>query len=387
MQLVRKFTSGVGESTSTVASDSQGAQVEPAGSADTIVSDSKGVQVEPAAPAGRESSEGEGSGSVFRFLDSYGAGEGPANAYDDASDEDERDLAAVAALVADRAAEGMDAVPMTYEPMAVMAGPERVEEKERRRSWMQEAADMRKDIARASSRDEVKSACMALLLAMRQEMSRLMRLRHSFYALIRPMPAEYDAYEEDPLYLRDEQVCQVFWNVIAWDLVMNFVFGNAEVQTESGSFRILTIVSTAFITSITCLGCGIGCRFIFRLGNGWIDEIMNPEYDLSARDMRFAYLMLALSWVANLAVFAFCLWWSVASSRGMEKEDTEEVLIEWGLSIAFTWLLAEPIIIILMATTPFFAGDTLTRLKTMACCMFCYETVGVDVAFWGSLFL
>ena len=71
----------------------------------------------------------------------------------------------------------------------------------------------------------------------------------------------------------------------------------------------------------------------------------------------------------------------------MEKEDTEEVLIEWGLSIAFTWLLAEPIIIILMATTPFFAGDTLTRLKTMACCMFCYETIGIDVTFWASLFL
>ena len=168
---------------------------------------------------------------------------------------------------------------------------------------------------------------------------------------------------------------------------MNFVFGGAEVQTESGSFRVLTIVTTAFITSITCLGCGIGCRFIFRLGNGWIDEIMNPEYDLSVRDMCFAYLMLALSWVANLAVFAFCLLWSVASSRGMEKEDIEEVLIEWMLSIAFTWLLAEPIIIMLMATTPFFAGDTLTRLKAMACCMFCYETVGIDVAFWGSLFL
>ena len=99
---------------------------------------------------GGESSER--SGSVFRFLDSFSAGEGPASAPDDAPEEESRDLAAVAALVADRAAEGMDATPMTYEPMAVMAGPERVEEKERRRTWMQEAADMRKDIARASSR-------------------------------------------------------------------------------------------------------------------------------------------------------------------------------------------------------------------------------------------
>ena len=32
-----------------------------------------------------------------------------------------------------------------------------------------------------------------------------------------------------PTAVRASQVCQVFWNVIAWDLVMNFVFGNAEV--------------------------------------------------------------------------------------------------------------------------------------------------------------
>ena len=186
---------------------------------------------------------------------------------------------------------------------------------------------------------------------------------------------------------RVSQVCQVFWNVIAWDLVMNFVFGGSEVQTEDGSFRVLTIVTTAFITSLTCLGCGMGCRFVFRLGNGWIDEIMNPERDLNPREMVHAYVMLALSWVTNLMVFAFCLWWSVASSRGMEKEDIEEVLIEWLLSIGFTWLLAEPLIIFLMTATPFLAGDTLTRLKTMACCMFCYETIGIDVAFWASLFL
>ena len=118
---------------------------------------------------------------------------------------------------------------------------------------------------------------------------------------------------------------------------------------------------------------------------------MNPRMSAGERDVRrdkcFGYFMLALSWLVNLVVFAFCLWWCVASSRGMEKEDIEEVLIEWMLSVAFTWCLAEPFVIILMATTPFLAGDTMSRLKTMACCMFCYETVGIDVAFWGSLFL
>ena len=132
----------------------------------------------------------------------------------------------------------------------------------------------------------------------------------------------------------------------------------------------------------------MGCRFVFRLGNGWIDEIMNPVHDLTPREMRFAYSMLVLSWLANLVVFAFCLWWCVASSRGMEKEDIEEVLIEWSLSIAFTWLLSEPLLIFLMASGPFVAGDLITRLRTASCCLCCWESgLGFDVAFRSHLFL
>ena len=183
-------------------------------------------------------------------------------------------------------------------------------------------------------------------------------------------------------------MCQIFWNVVAWDLVMHFVWSDVEVQTEEGSFRIATIITKAFLVSVTCLGYGMGCRFIFRLGNGWIDEIMNPLHDLTPREMRFGYSMLVLSWLVNLVVFAFCLWWCVASSRGMEKEDIEEVLIEWSLSIAFTWCLAEPLVVLLMATTPVLAGDTMSRsLKAMACCMFCHKTVGINVMFWAHVIM
>ena len=33
------------------------------------------------------------------------------------------------------------------------------------------------------------------------------------------------------------------------------------------------------------------------------------------------------------------------------------------------------------------AGDTMTRLKTAACCLFCYEMIGVDITFISALFL
>ena len=33
------------------------------------------------------------------------------------------------------------------------------------------------------------------------------------------------------------------------------------------------------------------------------------------------------------------------------------MLVEWLMSVAFTWILAEPILIILMTVSPFVAGD------------------------------
>ena len=38
-----------------------------------------------------------------------------------------------------------------------------------------------------------------------------------------------------------------------------------------------------------------------------------------------------------------------------------QVLIEWLLSVAFTWLLAEPFLILIMTAAPFVAGDLIAR--------------------------
>ena len=64
---------------------------------------------------------------------------------------------------------------------------------------------------------------------------------------------------------------------------------------------------------------------VFRLGNVWIKPIMTTKDDVPKSRVRFAYMMLNLSWLANLAVFAFCLWWSVASARGIGPDDANLV--------------------------------------------------------------
>ena len=38
-----------------------------------------------------------------------------------------------------------------------------------------------------------------------------------------------------------------------------------------------------------------------------------------------------------------------------------QVLVEWLLSVAFTWILAEPCLILLLTLTPFLAGDLVAR--------------------------
>ena len=41
-----------------------------------------------------------------------------------------------------------------------------------------------------------------------------------------------------------------------------------------------------------------------------------------------------------------------------------QVLVEWLLSVAFTWILAEPLLIILMTVSPFVAGDFFAKACT-----------------------
>ena len=67
-----------------------------------------------------------------------------------------------------------------------------------------------------------------------------------------------------------------------------------------------------------------GCRFVFRFGNRWIDAALKPAAEVPTGTRVWAWSALTVSWVVNLGVFALCMWWSVASARGLKREDTEE---------------------------------------------------------------
>ena len=42
----------------------------------------------------------------------------------------------------------------------------------------------------------------------------------------------------------------------------------------------------------------------------------------------------------------------VAQGRCLSREDTDAVLLEWMFALAFSWLIAEPILVLLFALVP-----------------------------------
>ena len=54
----------------------------------------------------------------------------------------------------------------------------------------------------------------------------------------------------------------------------------------------------------------------------------------------------------NLLVFAVGLWTCVAQGRCLEVEDTNDVMIGWLFALAFSWFVAEPILVLLFALVP-----------------------------------
>ncbi len=98
--------------------------------------------------------------------------------------------------------------------------------------WNKQAAQLRREAFRIKDKAERSEFKAQLWTAVKKHFTRLTRMRHSLYSLVRPLQADEDSYNNDPLYLRDEQVAQIFWNVVAWDLVMNFVFSKSDPTTE-----------------------------------------------------------------------------------------------------------------------------------------------------------
>jgi len=172
------------------------------------------------------------------------------------------------------------------------------------------------------------------------------RERHSIVSLLHPteVPAHDD---ENPLHLRDDQVCMIFWNVLMCDLFMNFLTsGNATRDPETGAIIPTVIMVTVLLTAFACLFIAWGCRIGFRFANYWCvaeRRAKHPRRSVAGR---------CTGWLFNLLVWAVGMWTCVAQGRCLGREDTDAVLLGWMFALAFSWLIAEPILVLLFALVP-----------------------------------
>ena len=99
-------------------------------------------------------------------------------------------------------------------------------------------------------------------------------------------------------------------------------------------------------TAALCVLVVLVCRFVFRLGNRARSRLESKR----------GQLLHALCWSLNLGLYAAASWTAVAYGRCYTPDDTNEMISSWFVSLAITWLVTEPIVIILLVVLPLLGG-------------------------------
>ena len=50
---------------------------------------------------------------------------------------------------------------------------------------------------------------------------------------------------------------------------------------SGGSFRLASIFTVALLTAFSCLVCAVGCRIMFRFGNGYIAVVLKKQSEVT----------------------------------------------------------------------------------------------------------
>lgn len=119
--------------------------------------------------------------------------------------------------------------------------------------------------------------------------------RRLFYRSAPQVAAPLELNEQDAEHLRDTQTCQIFWNCVATEAVVQFLWSGTSTATEcaepdgtgisagageelsssadvggnctAGSLKIVTMVITGMFAAACLIVTAIVCRIAFRLGN------------------------------------------------------------------------------------------------------------------------
>ena len=191
------------------------------------------------------------------------------------------------------------------------------------------------------------------------------RNRHSVLQVA--VPLELD--DTDEAHLRDEQACQIFWNCVVTEMLVQFLWSGTSSTTEcdeaeavqataaapnataalggaddggcqAGNLKILTMIITGMFAAACLIATAVVCRIAFRLGN-------RP-----ARRRWVGVARQGIAWALNLGFWAGGCWVIIAYGRCMGREETDEVLIGTLVGFGVSWVVMEPLWIILITLLP-----------------------------------
>jgi hypothetical protein len=188
------------------------------------------------------------------------------------------------------------------------------------------------------------------------------RNRHSVLQVAAPLELD----ERDAAHLRDTQACQIFWNCVVTETLVQFLWSGTSTATEcdeaeavemmaaapnatiagagggcqAGNLKIITMIITGMFAAACLIATAVVCRIAFRLGN-------RP-----ARRRWVSVAQHTAAWAFNLGFWAGGCWVVIAYGRCMGREETDEVLIGALVGFGVSWMVMEPLWIILITLLP-----------------------------------
>jgi len=156
------------------------------------------------------------------------------------------------------------------------------------------------------------------------------RDRHTIIMNVLPLDVPFSGI--DPLHVRDAQACMLFWNALVLLLFLNFHFPSSDKDMPDAGM--------AFCVSIVVLPMCALLRLIFRGSNNWLNEEGSPLLAVSMWDG---------GWLVNMVVFGLSVGFSMARSSCLEADEVAAVMVEWLLSMIFSWIIIEPLYCLLIS--------------------------------------
>ena len=124
---------------------------------------------------------------------------------------------------------------------------------------------------------------------------------------------------------------------------------NAVTIHEGGSLHLQNMVIVGFSTACTQIVVVVLARLVFRVGN----RRLHQAYEADGPGTRWrGWAIFGGCWAANLGAMLGSAWVVAAYGYCFGDAQTRDVFYGWGYGMGISWVLTEPLVILILASLP-----------------------------------